>query len=146
MSDPMVTVAEVAAAMGREPAEVEREAAELGMLVKPDWAGRPSLTVDDARGLASGEARSNLAHDRGWQAHLQACKLWRAARDQAARDAARKVRDRAGRGVSPGMVAAEARRAATEAAEHYERTVPRPRFNGATAAPLEFISPEEVPA
>jgi hypothetical protein len=45
----MVMVAEVAAAMGRKPAEVEREAAELGMLVRPDWAGRPSLTVAGAR-------------------------------------------------------------------------------------------------
>jgi hypothetical protein len=44
------------------------------------------------------------------------------------------------------MVAAEARQAATAAAGHYERTVPRPRFNGTTAAPLEYISPEEVPA
>jgi hypothetical protein len=40
LSEPTVTVAEIAAAMGRRPADVEREAAELGMLVKPDWAGR----------------------------------------------------------------------------------------------------------
>jgi hypothetical protein len=143
MSDPMVTVAEVAAAMGRKPVQVEAEVAELGMLVKPDWAGRRSLSVADARGLASGEARRDLEHNRGWARHLADCKEWRAARDQVARGAARKVRDQASRGVPPGMVAAEAQRAATVAAEHYERTVPRPRFNGTTAAPLEYISPEE---
>jgi hypothetical protein len=47
--------------------------------------------------------------------------------------------------MSAGVVAAEAQRAATEAAEHYERTVPRPRYNGTTAAPLEYISLEEAP-
>ena len=85
MSDSTVTLAEVAAAMGRNPEQVEAEAAELGMLVEPDWAGRRSLSVDDARGLASGEARRNLEHDRGWQAHLRECKLWREGRDQASR-------------------------------------------------------------
>jgi hypothetical protein len=35
---------------------------------------------------------------------------------------------------SAGMVAADAQRAATDAAEHDERTVPRPRFNGVSAA------------
>ena len=49
-------------------------------------------------------------------------------------------------GCQPGMVAAEAQRAATAAAKHYERTVARPRFNGTTAAPLEFVSREEAPA
>ena len=147
MSDSTVTIAEVAAAMGRKPEQVEAEAAELGMPVKPDWAGRRSLTVDDARGLASGEARRNLEHNRGWQAHLQACKLWREGRDRAIREAAKKVRAMARRGVpQSGALAADAQLAATDAAKHYERTVPRPRFNGTTAAPLEYISPEEVPA
>jgi hypothetical protein len=147
MSDPMVTVAEIAAALGTKSAEVEREAAELGMLIKPDWAGRRSLTVADARGLATGEARRNLEHDRGWQVHLQACKVWREGRDRAVREAAKKVRAVARRGVPhAGALAADAQRAATDAAERYERTVPRPRFNGTTAAPLEYISPEEVPA
>ena len=46
MSDATVTIRELAAALNRKPAEVEREAAALGMLVNPDWQGRPSLTVD----------------------------------------------------------------------------------------------------
>jgi hypothetical protein len=139
----VVTIGEVAAAMGRKPQQVEAEAQLLGLTIRPDWANGPALSVDEARALASGQARIDHDHQIGWAAHLQECKEWRVARDQAARDAARKIRDQAGRGVSPGMVAAEARRAASEAAEHYERPVPRPRFNGTTAAPLEFVSPEE---
>jgi hypothetical protein len=141
----MVAVAEIGAAMGRRPTDVEDEARELGLTIRLDWAGRPALSVDEARALASGAARIDHDHQIGWQAHLAECKDWWAARDQAARDAARKIRDKARRGMSPGMVAAEAGRAATEAAKHYERTVPRPRFNGTTAAPLEYISPEEAP-
>ena len=56
MSEATVTIGELAAALNRKPAEVEREAAELGMLVRPDWQGRPSLTVDEADGLTTGEA------------------------------------------------------------------------------------------
>ena len=84
--------------------------------------------------------------NRAGRAHLAECKDWRAAVTKPPGHAARKIRDQAGRGVSAGRVAAEAQRAATEAAKHYERTVPRPRFNGTTAAPLEFISREEAPA
>ena len=142
----VVTVAEVAAAMGRKPEQVEAEAQLLGLTIRPDWANRPALSVDEARALASGQARVDHDHQIGWQAHLAECKAWRAARDQAARDAARKIRDQAGRGVSAGIVVAEAGRAATEVAKHYERTVPRPRFNGTTAAPLEFVTREEAPA
>ena len=43
MSEATVTIRELAAALNRKPEQVEAGAAELGMLVKPDWAGRPSL-------------------------------------------------------------------------------------------------------
>ncbi|MGH9251606.1 MAG: hypothetical protein ACRD0W_19105 [Acidimicrobiales bacterium] len=65
--------------------------------------------------------------------------MWREGRDRAAREAAAKIRAAARRGAPPGMVDAEARRAAVGAAEGYERAVKRPRFNGTTAVPLEFI-------
>jgi hypothetical protein len=145
MTDVIVTVAEVAAATGRKPAEVEVEARALNLGVRADWAGRPALSVDEARALSSGAARVDHDHQIGWARHLAECKDWRAARDQAARDGARKVRDKARPGMSPGRVTAEAGQAATEAAEHYERTVPRPRFNGTSAGVLEFITREEAP-
>jgi hypothetical protein len=142
----VVTIDEVAKAMGRKAEQVEAEAQLLGLTIRPDWANRPALSVDEARALASGQARVDHDHQIGWQAHLQECKDWRAGRDQSARDAARKIRDQARRGVSQGAVAAEAQRAATDAAKHYERTVPRPRFNNVSAVPLEYISLEEAPA
>jgi hypothetical protein len=43
---------------------------------------------------------------------------------------------------SAGMVAADAQRAVTDAAEHDERTVRRPRFNGVSAVGLEFTIEE----
>ena len=140
----MVTVVEVAA-LGK-PAEVEREARALDLTVRDDWAGRPALTVDEARALVGGDARREVEHAQGWEAHQRECKAWREARDGAAREAAAKVRAAARRGAPPGMVSAQARQAAFDAAEHYERTVPRPRFNGTTAVPLEFVNPEELSA
>jgi hypothetical protein len=140
----MVTLAEVAAAMGRKPEKVEAEARELGLTVRDDWAGRRALTVDEARALASGAARRHYEHTQGWERHLAECKAWHGARDQAARDAARKVRDAARRSAAPGMVAAEARQAALEAGENYERQVQRPTYNGTTAAVLEYVTLEEA--
>ena len=35
--------------------------------------------------------------------------------------------------------------AVADAAAAYERTVARPRYNGTSAAPLEYLSPEEAP-
>jgi hypothetical protein len=74
VTDATVAIAEIAAAMGRRHAEVERKAAVLGMLVKSDWQGRPALPVADARGLATGEGRRNLEHDRAWAQHQTVCR------------------------------------------------------------------------
>ena len=42
MSEAMVTMAEVATAMGRKPAEVEAEARALNLTIRPDWMNRPA--------------------------------------------------------------------------------------------------------
>jgi hypothetical protein len=142
MSDATVTVAEVAAASGRKAADVEREAGELGLVVKADWSGRPALSVDDARALASGDARRTLEHERAWEAHRVATKAWTEGRTKVIYGAAAKVRARVGN-EGAGSVSAEAQRAATEAAEHYERSVPRPAFNGSIySVNLEYINQE----
>jgi hypothetical protein len=138
MSDPMVTVAEIAAATGRKADDVEREAADLGMFVKPDWAGRAALPVAEARELVSGDRRRTLEHERAWAQHLADSKAWQQARGQAIHEAAQKVRARVGT-LGSGAVSAEARDAAVEAAERYERTVPRPCFNGVYSVHLEYI-------
>jgi hypothetical protein len=145
MTEAIVSLDEIATATGRRVPDIESEAPQWGLSIREDWRDRPALSVAEAKALVSGTHRRDLEHEQGWARHLAECKDWRAGRDQAARDAARKVRDQAGRGVPAGMVAAEAQRAATAAAQDYERTVPRPRFNGTTAAPLEYISLEEAP-
>jgi hypothetical protein len=124
--------------MGRKVEHVEREAAELGMLVRPDWAGRPSLTVADARGLASGGARRNLEHSRAWERHQHATRAWVEGRSRAASDAAQKVRATAGKRES-GLVSLRAREAAIEAARQYEKRTPRPTFNGVYSVNLEYV-------
>ena len=69
MTEAMVTVAEVATAMGRKPADVEAEARALNLTIRPDWMNRPALSVAEARGLTTGEARRNLEHERAWAQH-----------------------------------------------------------------------------
>ena len=92
----MVTVAEVAAATGRKPAEVEAEARALNLTVRPDWVNRAALTVADARGLTTGEARRNLEHERAWAQHQRDTKAWTEGRSRAIAEAARAVRAKAG--------------------------------------------------
>jgi hypothetical protein len=111
MSEATVTIRELAAALNRKPEQVEAEAAELGMLVKPDWAGRPSLSVADARGLTTGEARRNLEHDRAWAQHQRDTKAWVEGRSRAIAEAAKAVRAKAGTRRS-GSVSQAARDAA----------------------------------
>ncbi len=144
MSASTVTVAEIAAAMGRRPADVELEAAELGMLVKPDRAGRPSLSVADARGLTTGEVRRLLDHNRAWEQHQRDTKRWVEGRNRALAEAARKVRSTAGTRGS-GIVSIMAREAAVEAGRKYEKHNPRPLFgDGVYSVNLEYV--EEAPA
>jgi hypothetical protein len=93
VTDATVAIAEIAAAMGRRHAEVERKAAELGMLVKSDWQGRPALPVADARGWRpvrpvetsnmTGPGAASARHERSVEG-----------RSRAIADAARTVRRR----------------------------------------------------
>jgi len=143
MSDPMVTVAEIAVAMGRKVDQVEREARQLGLTVRPDWAGRAALTVDEANALASGQGRRDYEHDQAWAQHVRATKAWVDSRTRAIAEAAQKVRSTVGSRGS-GLVSLKAREAAVEAGRRYEKRNPRPSFNGVYSVNLEYV--EEVPA
>jgi hypothetical protein len=145
MSAATVTIRELAAALNRKPEQVEREAAELGMLVRPDWQARPSLTVDEARGLTTGEARRNLEHDRAWAQHQRDTRRWVEGRSRAVAEAARAVRAKAGtRG--PGSVSQAARDAAVEAGVQYEKRNPRPAFgDGIYSVHLQYTAEEVSP-
>jgi hypothetical protein len=140
MSDPTVTVAEIAAAMGRRPAEVEREAAELGMLVKPDWAGRPSLSVADARVWhpvrPGATSNSTAAEQRDTKACVEG-------RTRAMYDAARRVRATAG-SRGPASVSLKARDVARSRTAVRKRT-PRPSFGGIHSVHLEYVESRTRP-
>ena len=82
MTEAMVTMAEVATAMGRKPAEVEAEARALNLTIRPDWMNRPALSVAEARGLTTGEARRNLEHEAAWRQHQVDTKAWTEGRSQ----------------------------------------------------------------
>jgi hypothetical protein len=134
----MVTLAEVAAATGRKVDQVEREARQVGLTVRPDWAGRAALTVDEAKALASGQARRDFEHEQAWAQHQLATKAWVGGRTRAIADAAQRVRSAAGSRGS-GIVSLKAREAAVEAGRQYEKQIPRPSFGaGIHSVGLEF--------
>jgi hypothetical protein len=152
MTEAMVSLEEIATATGRRPAEVKAEARALNLTVRPDWMNRPSLTVADARGLTTGEARRNLEHDRAWAQHQRDTKAWVEGRSRAIAEAAKAVRattgtrgGREGQLRGAGSVSLKARAAAVEAGVQWEKRNPRPAFgDGVYSVHLEYI--EEVPA
>jgi hypothetical protein len=118
LSDSTVTVAEIAAAMGRRPADVEREAAEPGMLVKPDWAGRRacrSPTLGVWHPVRPGATSNTTAAGNT----SSVTRAWVEGRTRAIAEAARKVRSAAG-SRGPASVSLKARDVAVEAGRQYE--------------------------
>jgi hypothetical protein len=139
-----ITIRELAAAMGCKPDQVKAEAAELGMLVTPDRAGRSSLSVADARGLTTGEVRRLLEHNWAWERHQRDTTWWVEGRSRAIAEAARAVQARA-RSRGSGAASQAARAAAVEAGRQYEKRTPRPSFGaGVYSVNLEYT--EEVQA
>ncbi|UGY93407.1 hypothetical protein [Streptomyces gobiensis] len=151
MNEQMITLVEIA---GRMPKKTDliAECRELGVHVADDWAGRPSVSVGDARSLVNGSLRS--AHDhRIKEAEIrQQCKEWVRDRSAAAKDAAdtaesRLRRRRAGKsdvfgawgGLTPAEVA-EARGAAyAHAGAQFERRHKRP----GPYVNLAYVTPAE---
>lgn len=98
MSEVLVTLQEIAAATGRKADKVRAECSELGLTVRDDWAGRPAVTVGDARGLASGATRRAREHT-DEQARVKAeCTQWVADRTAAAMAGADAAEEKAKRG------------------------------------------------
>ncbi|MFC9051813.1 hypothetical protein [Streptomyces anthocyanicus] len=106
MAEVLVTVQEIATATGRKADKVREECTALGVTVRDDWAGRPAVTVDDARGLASGSTRRSREHVDEQARVKAACKQWvedRTAAAMAGADAAEeKVKRGRGRSFLPG--------------------------------------------
>ncbi len=67
-----VCLQDIARVLKSTPTKVEADCHELSLFIGCDWAGRPAISVRDAHGLVSGDARRD--HD-----HAAAHGHWRAA-------------------------------------------------------------------
>ncbi|MFE2428429.1 hypothetical protein ACFXJ5_17040 [Streptomyces sp. NPDC059373] len=121
--EPLVSVAEVAAELGVEVLEPRL----FGFDIDPDG----SMSLVDAWKLIDRVRQVAAGHDRAWAAFLAACQRWESDRTEAFRNAATEARTevlRAGHG--PGRAQDAAGTAGCGAAEAYERTAPRPMWQG----------------
>jgi hypothetical protein len=142
--EPMVSLDEIASVLKRKPRDVERDVRALNLFVYKDWAGRPALILDDARGFASGQYKADREAKRRWDEHQERCEVWLAGRRQASLDAASAVRSKADRMASTPETEGKASAAANVAVREYERTVERPKWiNGEFTIPLSFIDENE---
>lgn len=145
MTDRLVRLDEVAEVSGRRLEEIRAECAELDLFIYEDWAGRPALNEDDARGLVSGNARRTHEHWKAWGAHQAACREYESDRaaaiqkgaDDAEAKARRRftLRERSPGDFTPNELARGAidgirHEAAKHAGAQFERRHPRPEFQG----------------
>lgn len=141
MNEVLVTLAEIAAARGRKAGAVRAECAELGLFVREDWAGRPAITVDEARALVSGSARRAREDQRARAGVKAACARWEKDREAAARAGADAAQEKAKRAApraflpgafvrqgeaTPAQVHAARREGFLHAGAQFERRHPRP--------------------
>lgn len=135
-----VPIEDIAAVLKQKPAVVEAEALALGMTVGRDWADRPAVVPVDARGLVTGEGRRQAERQSQWMKHQRSTAEWESARTQVVAAAQRVAYDGA---VRSGKGAAEAHSiglaAGREAGAAYERTTPRPSFDGTETTNLMYI-------
>jgi len=109
-----------------------------------DELGRRGLTLADVKAWRETERRAELAAERRaaeFAEHQAASRRWVAGREEAAWAANRRARAAAAGG--PGAAVAAGQEAGTRAAQDYEKSTPRPRFDGKPGAPLQFISEED---
>ncbi len=126
----------IAKTMKTTVARVETEARSLDVYVGVDWAGRPAVSVVEAAGLVSGDARRVHDHDAAWRAHLAATEDWEAAREAARRTAFQGAYDASERQGRGSAVASDAgHEEAREAVRDFERRTPPPRFAGQETSP-----------
>lgn len=124
-----VTLAEIAKVVGRSVAEIEAEAARLGVYVGTDWAARNAVSVEDAHGLASGALARDTEHQRRHTAWVVAHQEWERAKESARRAAFQTVYDEVRRaGKSNSEASDRGHAAAAVAVADFEAANPEPRF------------------
>ena len=105
-------------------------------------------SAEDARRIVDAERAAKADHKNGWDGFIRACQQWTEARTEAVRAACRAARDAAPRHLSASGADDFARRAATGAGAEYERTTPRPEWDGVAGygnnARLEYLREDEL--
>jgi hypothetical protein len=143
-----VTTGEIAAALGSPSWPVDL-AAELGITTAPDWAGRATVTVDQARQLVDTHRARSAAARGEWADYERQCREWTAGRTAAVQDAYRQQYDKYERaGRTSASCAEHGREAALYAGRQYERNTPRPAYHGEVGyghvARLEYLREDEL--
>lgn len=143
-----VRIVAIAAELDSSARTITRRADALGIDVGPDWAGCPAVSAEDARRIVDAERAAKADHKNGWDGFIRACQQWTEARTEAVRAACRAARDAAPRHLSASGADDFARRAATGAGAEYERTTPRPEWDGVAGygnnARLEYLREDEL--
>jgi hypothetical protein len=122
----------------------EHKLTEAGFTIVTDELGRRGVSLPDARRWREGARVAEAAAARrqaDFAEHQRATKAWVSARESAAWAANRRARAAAAGG--PGAAIAAGQEAGTRAARDYEKSTPRPRFDGKPGTPLEFVSEED---
>lgn len=107
-----------------------------GHEVAPDWAGRPSLSLDDAAGLVAKRRAAAERQESAWAAHQRENEAWLAGRITAARAAGSKAI--AAQPETPARYA-RYRAAYGEAMIAFQRDHPRPEWNGEPSLPAGLL-------
>ena len=124
--------------------EAARVLGAAGYAITSDELGRPSVSLVDAKRWVEAERVADAAAERRQEDFAQWKRdtdSWVRGRSDAAAAAARRARSSA-RGDSAKSMAARA--ASVAAAEDFERTVARPRFDDKPAAVLAYVSESEA--
>jgi hypothetical protein len=150
-TEPRVTVEEVFGALGQthhlDPAQAQ-ELKALGVTPALDWAGRPTISVDEARTLVERIDQRRQGAADSWDTFVRECEQWKAGRTAAVNAAYREGRENAPDWASHSKADDHARAIADEAGREYERSTPRPAWQGVPGwgnnCPLQYVRDDEL--
>jgi hypothetical protein len=121
VAEPRVTCEELADVLGWSTGAVITKCATLRIKVEPDWADRPSLSLEDAARAFERCVGDTRAHDQTWKSYQQYLADREERRTQAISQAAAEARK--GIGGTPAQESA-ATRARIQAANRFEEEHP----------------------
>jgi hypothetical protein len=122
-ADPRITLQELEEQCGLPPGSAFTKLASMRVKFAGDWAGRPSVTLEDAAKVYAQVVGDNQDHEAKWQAYNQYVETRERRREQAARDAAARAREDVSTLGTP-LQESRASKAADEARQAFEAGEP----------------------